>query len=192
MGRPRGFDDAAVVAAAMEMFWSKGYEATSTEDLCACTGLGRSSLYNAYGSKHGLYERVLRRYAEVDLGCRRQVLEGPGPVKDRLRAFLLAVIDDDLADPDRRGCLAVNAAVDAGGTDERVAEEVRRQFGRLEVLVCHLIAAGQRSGELSGDVEPLVSARFLLSAYYGLRVLSKVTHDRRALEDVVDGALARL
>ncbi|WP_433263362.1 TetR/AcrR family transcriptional regulator [Actinosynnema sp. CS-041913] len=192
MGRPRGFDDAAVVDAAMEVFWSKGYEATSTEDLCARTGLGRGSLYNAYGSKHGLYERVLRRYAEIGFGGQLAILEGPGAAKDRLRALMLTVIDTDLADPDRRGCLAINAAVDAGGTDGLVAEAVRRQFGRLEGAVCHLIASGQRAGEFSCDVDPLVSTRFFLSAYYGLRVLGKVTHDRQELEDVVDGALARL
>lgn len=176
----------------MEVFWSKGYEATSTEDLCACTGLGRGSLYNAYGSKHGLYERALRRYAELGFGGQRTILEGPGTAKDRLRALMLAVIDTDLADPDRRGCLAINAAVDAGGTDDLVAQQVRRQFERLEGAVCHLIALGQHDGELRRDVDPLVCARFFLSTYYGLRVLGKVTHDRRALEDVVEGALARL
>ncbi|CCH33967.1 TetR/AcrR family transcriptional regulator [Actinosynnema sp. NPDC047251] len=192
MGRPRGFDDAAVVDAAMEAFWSKGYEATSTEDLCVCTGLGRGSLYNAYGSKHGLYERVLHRYAERGFGEQLVILQGPGAVKERLRALMLAVIDFDLADPARRGCLAVNAAVGAGGTDDLVAQQVRRQFGRLEAAVCHLITCGQRDGELVRDVDPLISTRFFISAYYGLRVLGKVTHDRRALEDVVDGVLARL
>lgn len=176
----------------MEAFWSKGYEATSTEDLCVCTGLGRGSLYNAYGSKHGLYERVLHRYAERGFGEQLVILQGPGAVKERLRALMLAVIDFDLADPARRGCLAVNAAVGAGGTDDLVAQQVRRQFGRLEAAVCHLITCGQRDGELVRDVDPLISTRFFISAYYGLRVLGKVTHDRRALEDVVDGVLARL
>ncbi len=176
----------------MEVFWSKGYEATSTEDLCARTGLGRGSLYNAYGSKHGLYERVLHRYAEMGFGEQLKILEGPGAVKERLRALMVAVIDADLGDPVRRGCLAINAAVDAGGTDEFVAQQVRRQFGRLEGAVCHLITCGQREGELVGGADPLVCTRSFISSYYGLRVLGKVTHDRRALEDVVDGALARL
>ncbi|GAA1352184.1 TetR/AcrR family transcriptional regulator [Catellatospora bangladeshensis] len=178
--------------AAMEVFWSKGYAATSTEDLCACTGLGRGSLYNAYGSKHGLYERVLDRYAEVGFGRQRAILEGPGGVKARLRALMLSAVDDDLGDPARRGCLAVNAAVAAGGADERVAALVREQFGRLEEAVRRLIESGRRSGELGAGVDPLVSARFLLGVHYGLRVLGKVVDDRRALEDVVDGALARL
>ncbi|NUT92108.1 MAG: TetR/AcrR family transcriptional regulator [Saccharothrix sp.] len=192
MGRPREFDDAAVVDAAMEVFWSKGYESTSTEDLCARTGLGRGSLYNAFGSKHGLYERALRRYAEVGFGAQAEILDGPGGVKQRLRALMVAVIDTDLDDPSKRGCLAVNAAVDAGGTDDVVAEQVLRQFSRFEAAVCEVIARGQRDGEVAADVDPLVAARLFVSAYYGLRVLGKVVRDRRVLEDVVEGALARL
>ncbi|WP_309114564.1 TetR/AcrR family transcriptional regulator [Saccharothrix sp.] len=192
MGRPREFDDAAVVDAAMEVFWSKGYESTSTEDLCVRTGLGRGSLYNAFGSKHGLYERVLRRYAEVGFGLQAEILDGPGTVKERLRALMIDVIDTDLGDPAKRGCLAVNAAVDAGGTDAVVADQVLRQFSRFEAAVREVIARGQRDGEVATDVNPLVAARLFVSAYYGLRVLGKVVHDRRVLEDVVEGALARL
>ncbi|MFI9814358.1 TetR/AcrR family transcriptional regulator [Saccharothrix variisporea] len=192
MGRPREFDDAAVVDAAMEVFWSKGYESTSTEDLCARTGLGRGSLYNAYGSKHGLYERALRRYAEVGFSAQAEILNGPGGVKQRLRALMVAVIDTDLGDPVKRGCLAVNAAVDAGGTDDVVAEQVLRQFSRFETAVFEVIARGQRDGEVAADVDPLVAARSFVSAYYGLRVLGKVVRDRRVLEDVVEGVVARL
>ncbi|MEU5696099.1 TetR/AcrR family transcriptional regulator [Actinosynnema sp. NPDC020468] len=191
MGRPREFDDAAVVDAAMDLFWSKGYETTSTEDLCAHTGLGRGSLYNAYGSKRGLYERVLLRYAELGFAEQEALLDRPGPVKERLRALLMAAVECDLGDPRRRGCLAVNAAVDVGGKDDVVAHHVRQQFDRLEAAVCRLVAAGQRLGELvAGD--PLVAARSLLGTLYGLRVLGKVTRDRQALVDVVEGALVRL
>lgn len=57
-GRPREFKDNAVIDAAMEVFWDNGYESCSTEALCNKTGLGRGSLYNAFGSKHELYEQA--------------------------------------------------------------------------------------------------------------------------------------
>jgi len=109
MARPREFSDDDVVNAAMELFWLKGYEATSTQDLCEHTGLGRGSLYNAFGSKHELYTQALRRYAEVGFQAQVEILGRPGTAKDRLRAFMNKVIDCDLADPDHRGCLSVNA-----------------------------------------------------------------------------------
>ncbi|MEV6034417.1 TetR/AcrR family transcriptional regulator [Nonomuraea sp. NPDC052116] len=192
MGRPREFSDRAVVDAAMEVFWEKGYEATSTQDLCERTGLGRGSLYNAFGSKHRLYEEAIRRYAETKAEAQLAMLAEPGSVRARLRDLMLGVIDADMADPGRRGCLALNAATESSGRTEAVAGLVRRQFTDLEQALQRLVEIGQSTGELSSDRPPRQVARAFQSAYYGLRVLAKVTGDRDALLDVVDGAVAAL
>ncbi|MFF4615314.1 TetR/AcrR family transcriptional regulator [Nonomuraea jabiensis] len=192
MGRPREFSDRAVVDAAMEVFWEKGYEATSTQDLCERTGLGRGSLYNAFGSKHRLYEEAIRRYAETRAEAQLAMLAEPGSVRARLRDLMLGVIDADMADPGRRGCLALNAATESSGRTEAVAGLVRRQFADLEQALQRLVEIGQSTGELSPDRPPRQVARAFQSAYYGLRVLAKVTDDRDALLDVVEGAVAAL
>ncbi|MFG1688972.1 TetR/AcrR family transcriptional regulator [Nonomuraea sp. NPDC049269] len=194
MGRPREYSDQAVLDAAMEVFWEKGYEAATTQDLCERTGLGRGSLYNAFGSKHRLYEEAIRRYAATRADAQLGMLADPeaGSVRERLREMMLGVIDADLADPGRRGCLALNAATESSGRTENVAALVRRQFVDLEQAICHLVTVGQSTGELSADRPPLQVARAFQSAYYGLRVLAKVTDDSKALLDVVDGALAAL
>ncbi|GAA4020213.1 TetR/AcrR family transcriptional regulator [Allokutzneria multivorans] len=192
MGRPREFDDTAAVHAAMEVFWRKGYEATTTQDLCESTGLGRGSLYNAFGSKRQLYEAALRRYSVIGPQGQLEILERPGSVKDRLRALMVWCVDVDMADPERRGCLAINAAMDASGRTSEIAELAHKQFVRLEQTICHMMAVGQSSGELSSERSPLQAARFFQSAYYGLRVLGKVTDDRAALLDVIEGTLSAL
>lgn len=192
MGRPRLFSDDEVVTAAMEVFWRKGYEAATTEDLCAATGLGRGSLYNAYGGKHQLYQRALDRYGATAAVHQLALLDEPGTATDRLRGFLLSVVDIDMADPDRRGCLALNAAIEPAGRDATVSEQVRRQFVRVEQALCHLIAVGQSTGEFRADQPPLRVARTMQSTYYGLRALARVTDDRDALVDVVEGAIAAL
>ncbi|MEV0350056.1 TetR/AcrR family transcriptional regulator [Nonomuraea sp. NPDC050680] len=194
MGRPREFSDHAVVDAAMEVFWEKGYEAATTQDLCDRTGLGRGSLYNAFGSKHRLYEEAIRRYAATRADAQLAILADPeaGSVRERLRELMLGVIEADMADPGRRGCLALNAATEPSGRTEAVAALVRRQFADLEQAICHLVTLGQRTGELPADRAPLQVARTFQSAYYGLRVLAKVTDDRNALLDVMEGALAAL
>lgn len=189
-GRPREFSDTAVVDAAMEVFWERGYEATTTQDLCERTGLGRGSLYNAFGSKHRLYEESVRRYAETWAAAQLQALAGPGTARERLRQMMVGVIDADLADPNRRGCLALNAASEVSGRVGAVPALVRRQFLDLEQALCDLVAVGQRSGELRAERPPLQVARMFQSIYYGLRALAKVTDDRKALLDVVEGALA--
>ncbi|MFB4274330.1 MULTISPECIES: TetR/AcrR family transcriptional regulator [unclassified Nonomuraea] len=192
MGRPREFSDQAVLDAAMEVFWEKGYEATTTQDLCARTGLGRGSLYNAFGSKHHLYEEAIRRYAATKAEAQLEQLAGSGSVRDRLRDLMLGVIDADMNDPGRRGCLALNAATEAGGRTGAVAGLVRRQFDDLEQAIHRMVRVGQATGELSSDRPALQVARAFQSAYYGLRVLAKVTDDRAVLLDVVEGAVAAL
>jgi AcrR family transcriptional regulator len=193
VARPREFSDTAVLDAAMEVFWEKGYEATTTQDLCECTGLGRGSLYNAFGSKHALYEEAIKRYASTRAALQLQELApAGGSVRDRLRDLMVAMIDLDLKDPGRRGCLALNAASEAAGRSGEVASLVQRQFKDLEGALAVLIAVGQHAGELSTSRPPLQAARMFQSAYYGLRMLAKVTDDRQALLDVVDGTIAAL
>ncbi|MFE2555662.1 TetR/AcrR family transcriptional regulator [Streptomyces sp. NPDC059352] len=216
MARPREFDEDRVVTAAMETFWRHGYEGTSTRDLCESTGLGPSSLYNAFGGKRPLYLRALDRYYETSTAEQVAFLRGPGPVRDRLRAMMVHAVDADLgtdggtdpdtdlgtdggtdpdADPDggdRRGCFAINAAIEATAPDEDVREAVRRSFDRVESELYAILTAGRHSGEIraTGDLHAL--ARRIQSTYYGLRVLGRIQRDRQALLDTVESTLADL
>lgn len=176
----------------METFWTKGYEATSTAELCESTGLGRGSLYNAFGSKHELYEAAVGRYTEVGYAATIEILRAPGTPTERVRALLLWVIETDLADPSRRGCMAINASVDTAGRTDPVTDLTRRHFQRLEQALREVLEEGQRAGEFATDRDLTRMARTLQSTYYGLRVLGAVTQDRAALLDVAEGALAAL
>jgi TetR/AcrR family transcriptional regulator, transcriptional repressor for nem operon len=192
MPRPREFDDERVLDAAMEAFWARGYAATSAQDLVDATGLGRSSLYNAFAGKHQLYERALRRYLERNTEADVALLDRPGPVKERVRELLLGVIDADLGDPQRRGCLAVNAAIALAGKDEAVTVAVRRVFARVEEALVVALERGQRDGEITGERSARALARFVLNAIYGLRVLGKAATDRAPLLDVVEATVSAL
>jgi AcrR family transcriptional regulator len=192
MPRPREFDDDTALDAAMQTFWRKGYEATTTAELCESTGLGRGSLYNAFGSKHALYEAALGRYAETGHAATLEILRAPGAPSERLHALLRWVIDLDMDDPDRRGCLAINASVDNAGRSDPVVELTRRHFERLEQALFEVIEEGQRAGEFAADRDTVQLARTFQSTYYGLRVLGAVAKDRAALLDVAEGALAAL
>ena len=105
MARPREFDDATALDAAMNCFWSNGYEATSVRDLAARMGITGTSLYNAYGDKRSLFRQVLQRYAERSTRERIARLESTLPPKQAVRAFLGEIVERSLDDRDRRGCL---------------------------------------------------------------------------------------
>ncbi|NSC25631.1 TetR/AcrR family transcriptional regulator [Streptomyces albus subsp. chlorinus] len=191
MARPRKFDETHVLTAAMETFWRRGYEATSTRDLSDSTGLGQSSLYNVFGDKRELYLRALRRYYETHTAEQTALLERPGPVKDRLRDLMVHAIDADLADPDAAGCFSINASVEKADDDD-VREEIRRHFTTVEQALTETIARGQLSGEISPERSAGTLARRILSTYYGLRVLARIQKDRNALLDVVDSTVSAL
>lgn len=188
-GRPREFKDLAVIDAAMDVFWSRGYEASSTQELCERTGLGRGSLYNAFGSKHELYEMALQRYHKLGIEAQLEILERPIPVKDRLRTLLEWAIDVDFSDPDRRGCLAINAALERAGRDTMVEQLFSRHVEHLETALCRLMETGRQSGEISSDRPALELARLFLSSYYGFRVLNTGTQNRDLALHVIEGTL---
>src|SRR3954464_3875036 len=101
MGRHKQFVPEDVVDCVMDVFWNNGYAATSPRALASAAGIGVSSLYNAFGSKHELFLRVLRRYADNELAYLIQLLEAPGPVRERIRLVLEAVAGREC--PHRRG-----------------------------------------------------------------------------------------
>lgn len=191
-GRRREFDETTVVDAAMDVFWSNGYEGSSAQALCEGTGLGRGSLYNAFGSKQELYERALRRYQDLGFQAQAQILHGTGPVKERLRALLKWGIEGDLDGAGRRGCMALFAIMERGRKDPVVEQINRAYVAQLEAALCHVFAIGQRSGEISSERPALEMGRAFLSGYYGLRILGLSMPDRAFLEDVMEGTLARL
>src|SRR4051795_7395003 len=105
MARTREFDTDTAVRQSMELFWRRGYEATSIQDLVEATGLGRGSLYAAFGSKDGLYEAALVGYAEQAAAANAEQLARPAPTREVLRDLLIGMVDLTIRDPERRGCL---------------------------------------------------------------------------------------
>jgi len=158
-GRPREFDDIAVVEAAMEVFWSHGYEGSSAQELVDRTGLGRGSLYNAFGSKQKLYHEALIRYQELGIEAQAKILNGPGSVKSRLRDLMQWGIDGDLDPEKNRGCMALFAALERSAKDPKVVQISRVYVTKLEQALCQLFTQGQESGELSSDSSAQSMAR---------------------------------
>ncbi|MEU7638625.1 TetR/AcrR family transcriptional regulator [Streptomyces sp. NPDC059101] len=192
MGRPKQFDPDAAVEQAMQVFWRKGYAATTPQDLVDALGIGKGSLYNTFGSKHGLFERALVRYRDSQAQALVEMVEGTGPVKDRLRDVLRLLVEMDLADPDRRGCLAVNAAAELAGADETATELVRRMFDRTEQAFRALIEEGQRAGEIAPGRDARAMGSMLLSTVVGLRLLARVAEGPERLSMVIDATIDSL
>ncbi|MEU6791736.1 TetR/AcrR family transcriptional regulator [Nonomuraea wenchangensis] len=187
MARPRTFEEEAAVEAAMRAFWRAGYEATSTQDLCAATGLGRSSVYNAFAGKHDLFRRALRRYMDQRDAALIELMDGELPVREKVATVLGWAVAPDPDDPD--GCLVVNSMIELGPRDAEVAEMLRRDTELRVGIMRAAFEDARARGELAPDKDPLELARFVAATVSGLRVLGRGGADRAALESVARTAL---
>ena len=191
MPRTKDFDPAEALDAAMDLFWRKGYEATSVDDLVKHLGVGRGSLYATFGSKHQLYVRALDRYRTTMGGAVVAQVACGAPLRKVLRVWLESAIEATLGDPDRRGCMMVNAAAERGGLDPAASRSVCANTGMIEDTVHAAIVRAQEAGEVSPARDARALARFYVVTSQGLAVAAK-TGERAALQDAVEVALAAL
>ena len=183
MARPREFDSNTALESAMQVFWAKGYEATSLDDLCEATGLGRSSLYAAFGDKRGLYLSALDRYEEAGVHPIAAAL-ARSPIRKAVAAFVDRIIDDIVAGPGRRGCFIGNCAAELARGDRTAATRVRRSLDRLEATFRDALAHARARGEIAATSDVDALARFLVAGIQGLRLVGKAKPDRAALDDI--------
>ncbi|WP_328648299.1 TetR/AcrR family transcriptional regulator [Amycolatopsis sp. NBC_00348] len=191
MARPREFDESAAVDSAMHAFWEHGYEATSTQDLCDATGLGRSSVYNTFTSKKALFERSLTHYTDSQLTARQALLEGPGTAAERLTALFTTTIDAEL-ERDRRGCLVVNTLAELGMPDDGIGAALRSDTERNLAMLGQCAREGVLDGSLLPGRDPADVAQFVLNTVTGLKVMSRRGTSREAMYAVADLALSAL
>ncbi|KOV62003.1 TetR/AcrR family transcriptional regulator [Streptomyces sp. MMG1121] len=196
MARPRMFDEDRALDAAMRTFWERGYEATSTQDLCAATGLGRSSIYNTFKSKHDLFQRALHRYMTTMNAVQLAVLEDPGRSgADRIRDLFALVLDGDARNrPHGRslGCLSVNSTVELAAHDATAAGMLERDTARRLDGLRTAVEAGRRDGSITSTRDAGDLARFLNATVAGLRVCAQGGADRTSLDAIAAIALDAL
>jgi TetR/AcrR family transcriptional repressor of nem operon len=189
--RTREFDTEAAVSRAMELFWSRGYEATSVRDLTRHLGIGQGSLYAAFGDKDGLYRAALEHYRTTLAAAALESLEGGADARSAIRAMLVERVRIAVADAGR-GCLAVNAACERLPEDAATGRIVRDMQDASRDALAEVLRIAVERGELAARQDPRTLAAFLVTFLNGLLVSSKITPDARALEPLVEVALVAL
>lgn len=192
MARPRKFDEDRVVLAVRDEFWDKGYAATSLDDLLRVSGLGKGSLYGAFGDKHSLFLRALREYDDANLSVLRERLESAARGIDLVREFVLGPTADPTGAAARRGCLLANSNAELASSTPDVAAEARRTYDAITVILTAALERAQREGDLSTDVDPTETARAVLVAQLGLVALGRTGMDVDGLTAAAQSTLARL
>lgn len=192
MPRVKEFDPDAALDAAMDLFWARGYEATSTADLVEHLGIGRASLYATFGTKHELYLRALDRYGQLRDPVLMEITSRPGPALPAVRELVERFVRESAREQRERGCMMVNAAMELGPHDPAVARQVGAGWQTLEVALTSALLRAKAQDELREDADPSRIARFLLVVLQGMRVVGKGGWDERKMRDAAAEALAAI
>ena len=184
MPRPLEFDRDVALETAMQVFWAKGYEATSLQDLIDATGLSKSSFYQSFESKQELFQRCIRRYADqvVD-DMQRQLREAPSGydfIVNTLKGVAKAASRDD----GQRGCLVMNTANEFAQRDPILAELIAKEHKRFEAAFLAAIERAQREGSIPKSKPARALARYCLTTLSGLKTMAKAGASARALREV--------
>ena len=192
MPRQKEFDRDGALDRAMGAFWTKGYAATSIEDLVAHMGIQRGSLYATFGDKRSLFLSALDRYQRVVTRELFEALEAPGSGLEAIRRFFRLRVERSLDRSRPPGCLVTNSAVELSRRDRGAAAKVGASLAGLEAAFLRALARARAQGELGARRDVRALARFLTSSAQGLSVMAKAFPERAVLEDVVAVVLAAL
>jgi TetR/AcrR family transcriptional regulator, transcriptional repressor for nem operon len=192
MPRPKEFIPDEALEKAMQVFWHKGYEATSMEDLLSAMNLNRGSLYDTFGDKRQLFLKVVDRYCTTFVGAKFSLLDQPGPALPTLRHFILGMIEGALADPQRRGCLIANTVMELSPHEKEIAGTLRQVLTRAEDTFFRVLARAKQQGELHHDKDPRTLARFLTTMMQGTIVMIKAGAAADAVNQAAETALSIL
>jgi len=183
------FDTDDAIDKATQVFWAKGYEATSLADLLKAIGINKGSFYNAFGSKKSLFTQSLLKY---DREQRRQILAQLTSLQDPLLAvntLFDALIEQSLADVERKGCFLVNTALDLPNQDDDIQKTVKKGLHDFEAFFEQQVRLGISTGTIPTTVDPTVAAKGLLTLVVGLRVLSRGVFDQASLSAIKTQAI---
>jgi TetR/AcrR family transcriptional regulator, transcriptional repressor for nem operon len=189
MARPREFDESLALGAAVDCFWSHGFEATSIRDLSSRMGITPASLYNAFGDKRSIYERALKHYADRVVAERVAQIEAELPPRAAIERFFSDVVERSLSDRDHKGCMLVNSALELAPHDREFKRVVAAVLRKVEAFFRRCIDAGQRDGTIARRQSADDLSRLLLSALLGMRVLSRSRPERDLLKGIVRAIL---
>jgi TetR/AcrR family transcriptional repressor of nem operon len=193
VARPRGFDETTVLRRARDRFWSTGFAGTTVDEVAAATGLGKGSLYGAFGDKRQLYLRVFDRYCTEVTEATRQSLRGPDEgAYARLRGYLLAVADATARDTGHLGCLLANGTAELAGQDPAVTERARRTFEALEDALVECIQQAQRHRDIDPAADARRHGRLLLAVLRGIEALGKASMNEQSLRSIAEAAIDTL
>ncbi len=187
--RTKDFDETEILRKAIRIFWRQGYHATSLYDLIEELGIGRSSIYHAFGDKRTLFMKALELYQQEATERFKTAFEAAPSVKMIIADFLNAVANDVFSEACPKGCFKVNAEIEVADQDEQIKKIIAEDDLLIEDVLYKAIEKAQQNGEISTEKDPKALARFLCNTIAGMRVYAKFRTDRQFFDDIIATAM---
>jgi TetR/AcrR family transcriptional regulator, transcriptional repressor for nem operon len=192
MARTKVFDEDLILDKAMNLFWKKGYNATSAQDLVDGLGISRSSLYDTYGDKHSLFVKALKQYRKERIDPVINGLDKAEDIEAYIRNVFEAVKTEALSEEHLKGCFMVNSAVELAPVDDDVATIANSIMLDTENAITKAIKKGQEQGLFTTTHSARSLARFIFNSLNGLRVTMKFDVSKKMFDDIVNVCLSAL
>ena len=192
MARTRQFDERQALQAAMLVFWEKGYDGTSINDLEQAMGLNRTSIYNAFGNKGALFERVMTCYKESVMADLFARLDSAPNIREGIKRMLNGALDIHFDEDNPGGCLVVLSVMESGQHDAQSIAGMQQTMQELKSALQSRISKAKKSGELSGDLDAGATATTITTTMAGMMVMGKANMSKAALKKTVSQVVGLL
>ena len=191
-GRPIQFNPEKALERAMQLFWLKGYESTSLDNLLVTMGISKSSFYQAFKSKRNIFESSIQSYQEMLVNELKGKLKEAGSGKKFIETLFYSVADETSETEDRRGCLIINTANEFSQIDPKIAHLVSESLDKITTIFEQAILQSQNEGEISQKKEARSLATYLLCCMSGLKNMVKAGADRETIKGIVSISMRAL
>ncbi len=192
IGRPREFDTDQALESAMRQFWSKGYEATSLQNLLEVMDVSKSSFYETFGSKHELFEQCLTLYANTLVASLREELHQAKTGLSFIEKVLKGLVDEASAKGEKCGCLIVNTTNELAQRDKIIAKLVANGTKNLQGVFEEAVRQGQKEESIPMNKSPEILSNYLVNSMVGLKTMVKGGADSKTIKDIIQVTMTAL
>ena len=192
MPRTKSFNEDVVLKKAVDLFWKKGYNGTSIQDLVDHLGINRASIYSTFGNKEALFQKAFTQYQEESHKGVMSMLDSFDSIKEGISKLFHWAVEDTLSDKERKGCFAVNIAGELQPNDSELRKMLLDNQSFMVKVFKDYLRRGVERGEISQDKDLDAIAMYLFTLSNGIRIVSKVDNDRDGLNRMLESALSVL
>jgi TetR/AcrR family transcriptional regulator, transcriptional repressor for nem operon len=192
MPKVKLFNEEEVLDSITQLFWTKGYNGTSIDELVKASGLSRSSLYDTFGDKHSLFIKSLQHYTQQSNSNLTSMLEKISSPRKKIEFFFRFSFEQIVEDKKRKGCFMVNSSTELGNLDKHITTLANDNMDSIINQFAVWIKEGQKMGEIKNSHPPRQIARGLYAAFCGLRVMGQTKPDKQFLADTLSSILSTL